>query len=83
MTTEECTDGTIDGWPCAASITGDRITGYDLKTAPYTDENDNSAPHEIALKIADCWASFMTIKACRNFAIARGFVPDGKWGEMK
>ncbi len=82
MTTEESTDGKIDGWPCNVSIVGDAYTGYDVRTVPYTDKDDNSAPSAIAMKIAGCEGSFKTKKACRNLAIKAGFVPDIDWGEM-
>lgn len=80
---DQYTDGKISGWPCSASIIGDKITGFDLQTAPYTDEDDNSPSHEQSLLIEACDGSFKTAAEARKFATDHGFVPDGKWGETK
>lgn len=82
MTTEECTDGTLNGWPCSVSITGDPTTGYDVTAAPYTDKDDNSAPDEIRELIESIDGSFKTKKPCRNLAIVAGFIPSKEWGWM-
>ena len=78
---DQTTDGKIAGWPCSASIIGDKITGVDLQTAPYT-VNDQSPSHEQSLLIEACDGSFKTAAEARAFAIKCGFTPDGRWGEM-
>lgn len=82
MTTTEITDGTLQGWPCSAEITGDSVTGYDLQTAAYTNEDEESASFEIGQAIEACQGSFKTKKQARDFAVKCCFVPDSKWGEM-
>jgi hypothetical protein len=81
MADEQYTDGKIAGWPCNASIIGDRATGYDLQTAPYT-VDDGSPNHEQSLLIEACDGSFKTAAEARKFATKHGFVPDTRWGEM-
>ncbi len=78
---EQYTDGSIAGWPCNASIIGDKHTGYDLQTAPYT-KDDQSPNHEQSLLIEACDGSFKTAAEARKFAIECGFIPDKRWGEM-
>jgi hypothetical protein len=81
--TEECTDGTIDGWPCSVTIVGDGYQGFEVTAAAYTNEADESAPFEIAHRIEACQSyDLKTKKAARDFAERSGFVPDSKWGEM-
>jgi hypothetical protein len=79
---QQYTDGTIAGWPCNVSIIGDRHTGFDLQTAPYTDKDGNSPNHEQELLISACDGSFKTASEARKFATEHGFKPDTRWGEM-
>lgn len=79
---EQYTDGTIGGWPCNASVIGEKSQGFDLQTAPYTD-SDASPSHEQSLLIEACDGSFKTAAEARAFATERGFKPDTRWGEMK
>lgn len=79
---EQYTDGKIYGWPCNASIIGDKVTGFDLQTAPYTNANNESPNHEQELLISACDGSFKTAAEARKFATDHGFKPDTVWGEM-
>lgn len=76
---DDLTDGTIDGWPVGLSIERDAgNVAFGAHCAPYTDEDDNSAPDEIMTKchaITDACYGLKPAAAMRK-AKAMGFTPD-------
>lgn len=85
MNDEQATDGKLGGWDCCVSIIGCKSQGYDLSCVAYTHtvgDVDQSAPHDIVMKVADITGSFATIKGAQTFAVTHGFIPDTKFGEM-
>lgn len=73
---DDLIDGTVDGWPCSVTLMrnpGEKWVG--VHAAAYTDEDDNSAPHETYLRIETINGDFPDRRSAMRFIKKLGFVP--------
>ena len=73
---DELINGTVSGWPVSVQLMrnrGERWVG--VHPATYTDDDDNSAPHNVQMQVANLEGDFQTKHAAMTSLKRGGFIP--------